>query len=113
MLDLTNYNVKRPITKAEYDERVKRGLIKYGESVSVLNECGYPPVSEYVIIFPPGWLDTIEELKKDNWQDKHRLKVIYKYHNGLWEYMKEKNITPVEIINEIENETEYIEFWKE
>jgi len=103
MLDITNYNVKRPITKAEYDDRVKKGLIKYGESVAVLNEGGFPAITEYIMIPQEVfWKPTIDELKKDNWQNKRLLANIYKDRKDFWAYMVENNIIPVDIFHEIE-----------
>ena len=118
MLDITNYNVKRPITKAEYDDRVKKGLIKYGESVAVLNESGIPTITEYILLpYDHWWKEDVKMLQKDNWQNKRLLVYIYKHREDLWAYMVEKNVIPKDVmedvINTVKNETEYIEFWKE
>lgn len=53
MLDLTNYNVdvKRPITQAEYEERIEKGLIRSGEEIEVIENSG--KVAIYVTIPPP------------------------------------------------------------
>lgn len=64
----------------------------------------YKPKVKIVTISPPGWIDTIKELKKNNWQDKHHLKVIYKCDKALWNCMKENNIIPTSIANDIESE---------
>lgn len=72
----------------------------------------YQPRVEIVKIFPPGWNPTIERLQKENWQNKNLIRNIYKYQDTFWNYMKETNIIPREIIEEIENQTEYMKFWK-
>lgn len=73
----------------------------------------YTPRVEIITIFPPGWKEDIENFKKENWQNKRLLRNIYKYQDNFWNYMKENNIIPADIINEIENKTEFMEFWKE
>lgn len=70
----------------------------------------YQPRVEIVTIFPPGWKPTIERLQKENWQNKNLIRNIYKYQDTFWNYMKENNIIPGEIIEEIENQTEYMAF---
>lgn len=62
----------------------------------------YKPRVEIVTIFPPSWREIIKEFKKDNWQNKRLLRNIYKYQDDLWAYMKENNIIPGTIVNEIE-----------
>ncbi len=110
MLDLSNYDIeiKKPLTRAEYDERVKKGLIKYGEVVEVYNE--YGKIVDCIIIFPPNWESTIEDLQKDNWQNKRLIRHIYKDREDLWAYMKENNRIPKDVINEIESEEEKLEW---
>ena len=53
MLDLTNYNVdvNIPITQAEYEERKRKGLIKSGEQIRVIDNNGN--VTIYITIPPP------------------------------------------------------------
>lgn len=55
MLDLTNYDVdiKKPLTRAEFDERVEKGLIKSGETVEVYDNYGHIVRTKLVIIPPP------------------------------------------------------------
>lgn len=72
----------------------------------------YKPKVKIVTIPPPGWIDTIKEFKENNWQDKHGLKVIYKHHKDLWACMKENNIIPKTIVNEVENEVLKTQFGK-
>ena len=62
----------------------------------------YKPRVEIVTIFPPTWKLTIKELQEDNWQNKRLLRNICKYQEDLWDYMKENNIIPGTIVNEIE-----------
>lgn len=119
MLDLTNYNVKvnKPLTQEELNERIEKGLIKHGDIVEVLNAWGYPKKIEIAILsVPPGANDEIKKFEKENWQDKHHLKVICKYHEWLWRYMKEENIIPKDIAEETEITVEkeksgLMEFW--
>lgn len=119
MYDLTNFDVKanRPLTTSELNERVEKGLIKHGDIVELYNEWGYPVKTEiWILSAPPGCNIEIEKLKKDNWQNKHRLKVICKNDVWLWAYMKENNIIPKDIADKIETETEeeksrLMEFW--
>ncbi len=72
----------------------------------------YKPRVEIVTIFPPTWKPTIKELQEDNWQNKRLLRNIYKYQEEFWAYMKENNIIPGTIVNEIENQAQYSEFWQ-
>lgn len=72
----------------------------------------YKPRVEIITIFPPGWNSTIERLQKENWQNKNLIRNIYKYQDTFWNYMKEKNIIPGGVVEKIENQTEYMEFWK-
>lgn len=53
MLDLTNYNVdvNIPITRAEYEERERKGLIKIGEKIRVIENSGN--IVTYITILPP------------------------------------------------------------
>ena len=106
MIDLTNYDVevKKALTQAEYDERVEKGLIKHGDIVDVYDNWGNIKKVKLCIISPPGWIDTIKKLKKNNWQDKHELGLIYKYQEELWACIKERNVIPKDIANEIEKE---------
>lgn len=55
MLDLTNYDVdiKKPLTRAEFDERVEKGLIKSGETVEVYDNYRHIVRTKLVIIPPP------------------------------------------------------------
>ena len=62
----------------------------------------YKPRVEIVTIFPPTWKLTIKELQEDNCQNKRLLRNICKYQEDLWDYMKENNIIPGTIVNEIE-----------
>lgn len=78
----------------------------------------YKPKEIIVNIFPPGWRENIEKFKKENWQDKNRLKVACRYDEGLWAYMKNNNIIPKDIAEEIEiqvekDKTGLMEFWNE
>lgn len=66
------------------------------------------PRVEIVTIFPPGWRETIKEFQKDNWQNKHLLRNMYKYDYDIYRYMKENNIIPRTIVNEIENQEQTI-----
>ena len=107
MLDLTSYNIEvnnnKPITKAEYRERVEKGLIKNGDVVEVLSDYGIPVKTElHILSVPPGANDEIKKFEKENWKDKHHLKVICKCNEWLWRYMKEKNVIPKDIAEETE-----------
>lgn len=121
MLDLTSYNIEvnnnKPITKAEYRERVEKGLIKNGDVVEVLSDYGIPVKTElHILSVPPGANDEIKKFEKENWKDKHHLKVICKCNEWLWRYMKEKNVIPKDIAEETEITLEkeksgLMEFW--
>lgn len=67
---------------------------------------------EIVTIFPPSWRETIKEFQKDNWQNKRLLRNMYKYDYDIYRYMKENNIIPGTIVNEIENQEQTNEFWQ-
>lgn len=72
----------------------------------------YKPRVEIVTIFPPSWKPTIEQLEKDNWQNKNLIRNIHKYQEDFWAYMKENNIIPKNIVNEIEKKEQHNEFWE-
>ena len=121
MLDLTNYDVNvnfnKPITQAEFDERLEKGLLKPGDVVDVYNEKGFPTITEYIIISGDRWWqDDVKMLQRDNWQNRRLLVNICKYREEFWGYMKENNIIPKDIAYEIENKvekekSELMEFW--
>lgn len=122
MLDLSSYDVKvntnKPITQAEFEEKLKKGLLKAGDVVQVYNEGHFPAITEYRIIpYDHWWKDDVEMLQRDNWQNRRLLVNICKDREDFWAYMKEKNIIPNDIITkdvlyEIEQEAKYGEFWQ-
>ena len=108
MIDLSSYDVevKKALTQNEFDERIEKGLMKSGETVDVYDNYGNIVKPKQVVIPPPCWSETVKKLKKDNWQDKHQLRVIYKHDTDLWNCMKENNIIPKTIVDEIERSKE-------
>ncbi len=68
-------------------------------------ESTWKPKEIEAIIFPPSWNENIKDFQKDNWQNKKLLLYTYKYLNDFWNYMKENNIIPKAIEEEIENTT--------
>lgn len=105
MFDLTNYEVevKKTLTQKEFDEGMKKGLFEVGDIVEVCDSQGHITIHE--IIFPPSWSREIKLLEKDDWEDKkRRIRSVYKHDKNLFMYMKNNNIIPENIINEVEND---------
>ena len=74
------------------------------ESLKKREESLYKPKVIEINIFPPTWLQAIKDLQNNNWENKRLIKNIYKYREDLWEYMKNNDIVPHNIIAEIEKE---------
>ena len=108
MIDLQERfsNVKKFLTPEEYTEKYARNEFNIGDVVYILDEGGCPRITEVKFVSPIHWeRDTIKKFQEENWQDKHSIKVFYKNHSETtWAYMKENNIIPKDIAEEIEAE---------
>lgn len=108
MIDLSNYNVNvnKPLTQAEFDERIKKGLIKSGDIVEVYNAWGYPVKTEHIVI-PPPMSDAIKYYELTNWKTA---KQLYLTHRHIWEKFKAKGQIPYDVLNEVEKESKNNEY---